>query len=544
MNLQATFDIPEICYQLGIRKAVISPGSRNGALTIAFSQHKGIACYSVPDERSAAFIALGMSMSDDIPTVLICTSGSAGLNYYPAIAEAYFNRIPLLILTADRPEELVGIRDGQTIYQPKMYGKHIKAAFEFPSDHELTSAHKITEEAIALSMTGIKGPVHINIPYEEPFYPEEILSPSNLEVDRSEKTPQQSKLDLELSKYSKILIVIGQGAFDSELIQSVSSVATEHHIPIIADVVGNAQELPELIVHHDMILKNPTDDLAPDLLVTFGLSVLSKNLKKFLRSADLEHWHIDMHGDSVDTYGKNVKSLEIPAAEFFEEFQRHQVKEAQNLFHKLWLEENEKIANKFSKLTFNSLTDVNAYQALLSAIPNYVDLHIANSMAVRYVNYFGLKKTKGIKVYCNRGTSGIDGSNSTAVGTAIASGRPTLLLTGDVAFLYDRNAFWHNHVPDNLKIIVINNGGGGIFRLIPGPSAHKELEPFFETDQKSSAAHVCSEFGIEYSKVELMKDLNSRIESFFSTDGKALLEIFTDKKENEKAFRQMFNYCS
>ena len=547
MNLQATFDIPEICYQLGIRHAVISPGSRNGALTIAFSQHGGIECLSVPDERSAAFIALGISLKSKVPSVLICTSGSAGLNYFPAIAEAFFNRVPMLVLTADRPPELIDIRDGQTIFQREMYGKHVRAFFDISVNEKLDDTHKIVQDAIQTASWEIQGPVHINLPFEEPFYPDEVLLPSKLSISKkAENNPQVGFPAKEFSDYQNVLIIVGQESFDLQFIKSLSSVSENINIPVISDVIGNVSELDTLIRFQDLVLKDEKNELKPDLVITFGLSVLSKNLKNFLRNNDrLDHWHVDAHDDAVDTFGKLKKRIHQKPEDFLCQLlatgspQQPQIEYFEN-----WQKANSYVASKLSALKLDTFTDACAYQSILSELPANIDLHLANSMAVRYINYFGLKSKTGIEVFCNRGTSGIDGSNSTAVGTALVSNKATLLITGDMAFLYDRNAFWHNHVPENLKIIVINNEGGGIFRLIKGPSDHEELEPYFETQQKSTARHLSEEFGFDYFEIRHIKQLKNILQSFFRNSNRSLLEIFTNKEENETAFRQMIDFCS
>ena len=547
MNLQSLFDIPEICHQFGVRQAVISPGSRNGALTISFSQHKKIECFSVPDERSAGFIALGMSLQTKLPTILICTSGSAGLNYFPAIAEAFFNRVPLLILTADRPKELIGIRDGQTIYQNGMFGKHIKASYELSGELEPYRTQETFIKALENSVSRIQGPVHLNIPFREPFYPNQLLSPSPIQYS-GKSSPAKTTLDetLSFSEYKKIMIVVGQQSQDYNIESVLSKISIKNKIPVISDVIGNVHNAEHLIVHQDLILNHDGNGFEPDLLITTGFSVLSKNLKNILRKTNtLEHWHVDVNGDFVDTFGKLGKCIESDPVHFFENLLDSYIpSETQENFYNIWSKQNIKVKQKLFQLKFDSLTDILVYQKILQKLPDSIDLHLANSMAVRYVNYFGLRGKNNIEVFCNRGTSGIEGTNSTALGYAIVSEKQTILLTGDMAFLYDRNAFWHNHLPKNLKIIVINNGGGGIFRLIKGPSDHEELEPYFETDQRSNAEHLCKEYNIQYRKVASVNELDSGLKSFFTQPGNALLEIFTNKKENEKAFREMINFCS
>ncbi|WP_109830361.1 2-succinyl-5-enolpyruvyl-6-hydroxy-3-cyclohexene-1-carboxylic-acid synthase [Reichenbachiella versicolor] len=539
MNLQPIFDIPEICSRLGIKHAVISPGSRNGALTIAFSRYPDIKCFSVPDERSAGFIALGMSLQDNQPTVLICTSGSAGLNYGPAVAEAFFNRIPLLILTADRPADLIGIRDGQTIYQKELFGKHVKAFFDLPVD-SLNISHQQISKAIEITKNGVAGPVHVNIPFKEPFYPSPNHQHSISNQIQIEKNTTESPVDIfpknEILRFKKVLIVFGQQSFNLDLIDFFKS-KVKTKFACLGDVTANLHEVDDVVRHHDFYIESSNKDLQPELVITFGLSVLSKKLKQLLRSTEgLEHWHVGIEGDSADTFGKLTRTFRIDILSFLREL--CELDHFDNYYKENWFKSELKTRTNLS--IFNQeYAEPLAYQQVLYAIPDFVDVHLANSMTVRYASMLGLSQ-KNLRVYCNRGTSGIDGSNSTAIGSAISSSKATVLLTGDVSFLYDRNAFWHNHVPKNMLIIVFNNSGGGIFRLIEGPSNQPELEEFFETQQNSSSLHLANEFGFEYQQIRNEDELSlacHMIQNFKS--GKHIIEVFTNKYTNEKSFKEM-----
>lgn len=549
MDLQSTFDIPEICHQYGITDAVISPGSRNAALTIAFARHPKIRCYSVPDERSAAFIALGMSLKNKVPTVLICTSGSAGLNYAPAVAEAYFNQVPLLILTADRPPELIGKRDGQTIHQQELYGRHAKGYFGFPSFEEnLNVAQSCLEEAIQLSMKGAPGPVQVNIPFQEPFYPEkdkayqarkEINCPP---LEKQSDWIFESKLE-EIKTFKRILLIVGQGAKDEKLIELLNQLSEKLHIPIIADVISNAHEVIGCIQHQDLFLIYGTDELKPDLIISFGLSVISKNLKLYLRKqTDVSHWHITPNDDAADTYNHLSQTVDCQPEVFLDAWLLNASESGEEQMH---FRQNWQSANRQAQVTLDNIdssawNESSIYQQIMKSLPQNLDLHLANSMAVRYANVMSLKK-QNVEVYCNRGTSGIDGSNSTAVGTCIASGNDTLLLTGDVAFLYDRNAFWHNHLPENLNIILFNNQGGNIFRMIQGPSEQPELKQFFETDQRSTAEHLSREFNFQYLTASSPEELEKALPKILDFSGqRSIFEIITHAEGNKTAYKLLF----
>ncbi|MEP3386660.1 MAG: 2-succinyl-5-enolpyruvyl-6-hydroxy-3-cyclohexene-1-carboxylic-acid synthase, partial [Reichenbachiella sp.] len=526
MNLQPVFDLVQICHLKGVKHAVISPGSRNAALTIAFSRHPEIECYSVPDERSAAFIALGISLKTKLPTVLICTSGSAALNYAPAVAEAYFNQVPLLILSADRPPEWIGQRDGQTIYQEQLFGNHVKKSLVFPSLEESTAlGHEIINKAINCCMEAEMGPVHINIPFREPFYPS-IEQGHNfsksLPVFISDNAPLNNwKSELkDLSNFSRVLIIVGQSTKDPSTIKLLTSLSIESKIPIVADVISNAHQVEDIISSQDVFLKGSKDtNLQPDLLITIGMSVISKNLKLFLRDLRPKaHWHVRQEAKAPDTYLSLAKHFAVSEFDFLKELEKVFVaSDSQRTFQGEWSKIDSKTKQHIEGFRSDDTSDFDCYKTVLHALPSGSDLHLANSMAVRYANVIGLSNDKDIEVYCNRGTSGIDGSNSTAVGTAIVSQKPTFLLTGDMAFLYDRNGFWHNHVPENLSIVVFNNHGGGIFRMIEGPSGQPELEEFFETHQQKDASHVAKEFGFEYYPCTSLKELEQNLIPFVKT---------------------------
>ncbi|PIB35361.1 2-succinyl-5-enolpyruvyl-6-hydroxy-3-cyclohexene-1-carboxylic-acid synthase [Reichenbachiella sp. 5M10] len=550
MNLQPIFDIPELCHQHGVVHAVISPGSRNAALTIAFARHPRIQCYSIPDERSAAFIALGLSLHTHHPTVLICTSGSAGLNYAPAVAEAYFNQVPLLVLTADRPPELIGKRDGQTIYQRALFGPHAKAYFDFPSFEE-TPGNACIQSALHTTTSQAPGPVHVNIPFREPFYPEAnkvYRATPGLQVTPIAPpdcpTPPVDTAALDsIQNYQKTILIVGQGTCDPRTVALLNTLSEQLRIPIIADVISNAHRVTHAIQHQDLFLSQNDPALRPDLVLSMGLSVVSKNLKLYLKSIEgLIHWHITPNDDAADTYDCLSQTIPTTPEDFCQTWiSKHSSPSIEReAFYNKWQAANQKAAQVIQNLSTRTWTETSLYHELLSQLPVPLDLHLANSMAVRYANVIGVQDPN-IQVYCNRGTSGIDGSNSTAVGTCLASGRNTLLLTGDVAFLYDRNAFWHNHLPDNFKIVVFNNNGGGIFRMIEGPSAQPELKPFFETDQQSNASHVAGEFGFRYYGVDDYTAWDDQLTDFLDySQGRAILEIHSDAQQNKIAYKQLF----
>ena len=559
MKLQSIANISEICALKGVTRAVLSPGSRCAPLTLAFVRNPKIQPYTISDERSAAFVALGMAQQTQKPVVLICTSGSAAYNYAPAIAEAYFRQVPLLVLTADRPPEWIDQWDGQTIRQAGIYGNHIKKSYQLPvsfshADEEW-HAERIVSEAINCAVSDAPGPVHINVPLREPFYPEKdvpyVFSDRIKIIEERLATPHLSEgewqqLMEEGLQHDKVLIVGGQSANDPAVDNALDAVLQKHHYVVVGDAISNL-EGKLVVANHDIFLgcndSQRKEALRPELLITFGQSLISKNLKLFLRTYKPKaHWHIAPHGEVGDTFQSLTKIIRTTPQEFFEGMQHWREKEKFQLqrednFSNIWHIENKR-AGQFMQSFFEEQVfgEFEAAHTVLKRLPPASDLHLANSMAVRYANFFG-QLSAGVHVFANRGTSGIDGSNSTAVGTALASGRLTTLITGDMAFFYDRNAFWHNYPMPNLRVVVLNNNGGGIFRLINGPSQQPELEEYFETRQLLTAKNTANDFGFAYTCATDRDSLEESLKTFFEkSEQPKLLEIMTTNKNNQAVF--------
>lgn len=485
------------------------------------------------------------------PVVLVCTSGSAALNYYPAIAEAYFQQVPLLILTADRPPEWIDQWDGQTIYQEEVYGKHVKKSLNFPdtftTDEERWHAGRILNEAINLSKQFPAGPVHVNIPLREPFYP---APEEKLEFDDypreftalssfSQLTEESYKhIKNRLSTINRLLIVPGQQKPNTQLQRLLDQLALEKRAVVVTDVISNLQS-DSTINLHDHLLgdENIHGDLNPDLVITFGQSVISKSLKQFLRKSEASHWHIQPDGHSRDPFQRLTRILPSSPLEFLTWLGQNLPPQDQDYYQR-WHQLEEQVAKALpaalSELEFG---EYDALDNFLRKIPSPSKLHLANSMAVRYANLLGKRSQE---IICNRGTSGIDGSNSTAVGCTFTTKEPVTLITGDMAFFYDRNAFWHNYAMPNLRIVVINNHAGGIFRLIDGPAKQPELEEFFETRQRLNARHLAEEFGFGYSLVETKEALDQELIHFYEPSlHPKILEIETSSPKNAAILKQV-----
>ena len=551
MILQPILDLVAICAAQGIRQVVLSPGSRCAPLTLAFARHPEMEVRTIADERAAAFIALGMAQQLKEPVVLVCTSGSAALNYYPAVAEAFFQQIPLLVLTADRPPEWVDQWDGQTIFQVEVYGKHVKKSFRFPDSFahpdQVRHGHRISNEAILVCRQFPAGPVHLNIPLREPFYPEEgelFHFPKHPPVVRLEPSEVRlgemalEKLKSELANFQRILLVPGQQASNPSLLALIERLAQNQQVVVVADTLSNLQGKGTITLHDHWLGREEFHTaLAPDLVISFGKSIISKSLKLFLRKQDLQHWHIQPDGQAKDTYAGLTRILGSEPFAFLTWLSTH-LPPMESDYAPRWQLLEEQIASSLPlALKEVEFGEYSAVKQVLDALPANGQLHVANSMAIRYVNFLG-RRTQ--EICCNRGTSGIDGSNSTAVGASLISQAPVTLLTGDMAFFYDRNAFWHNYLMPNLRVIVLNNQGGGIFRLIDGPARQPELEEFFETKQALSAKSLAEEYGFGYASVMTSEQLESALLKFYEPSLQPkIIEIISDSPRNAAILKKI-----
>jgi 2-succinyl-5-enolpyruvyl-6-hydroxy-3-cyclohexene-1-carboxylate synthase len=565
VRYQFIYDLVETCSKKGVIHAVICPGSRSAPLTLAFANHPNIKCFVVPDERSAAFVALGISQSTSLPVVLVCTSGSAGYNFAPAVAEAFFQHIPLLVFTADRPPEMIDQLDGQTIRQKNLYGPHAKKYFELPVDESPANdwfVNRTINEAINLAVAGEQGPVHINAPFREPFYPQrtEAIVYNNNRVIEQLSSPQQlssnqvAQLKSKWKSFKKILMVGGQAAHNNKLVVSIHGLLKKVKVSLIGELLSNLHAVPNVIQHAELFLGQGPDELKdtlrPELLITFGQSIISKNVKMFLRKYPAtQHWHIQADGDSADTFQNLTTVLRCTPEFFFDNIPATEAKETfrnqkQNNYYQLWqAEEHRAIQAKLKFCGEISGGEFNFVRNLMESLPLRCNLHLANSMSVRYANLVTLSaKQKGIRVFSNRGTSGIDGCTSTAVGHCLSGEVPNILITGDMAFFYDRNAFWNNYAIPNLRVAILNNHGGIIFKMIDGPAGRNEADEYFVTHQPLNAKSLANEFGMGYDSVDNPRRWKNSIKNFFEFNGKAkILELESDPEKTTNEFNTLKN---
>lgn len=538
----------------GLRYVISSPGSRNAPLMISFKRHPKVVCISIPDERSAAFFALGMAQYLNEPVGLVCTSGTAGLNYSPGLAEAYYQMIPIIAITADRPNEYADQADGQTIVQKNIFGNYIKGSFQIPQEEGVEDAYwhtnRIANEAFNRSVYPQAGPVHINIPLREPLY--ETVE-NNDQVRTIEVVRHTERLDPDtvdrlrniLAGFSKIMILNGQLKPKAALDGLVQKSSLRNDTVVLAESLSNFSGEMVIPCIDRTLLSIPEDRLeeyGPDLLITFDGPVISKKIKVFLRRfRPVEHWHIGNHRTDLDTYQSLTRSIMCSRTFFVDEVLNKSEKKSSN-YSDMWTESNRKSQKNHTEFLQKAVySDLTVFHSITSLLPAGVHLHLGNSSIVRYFQLFD--NYPKMPQFGNRGTSGIDGCTSTAAGYAFASKAMSLLITGDLSFFYDTNGLWHRHLSANLRIIMINNGGGGIFKIIAGPNTVEERDELFVAEQITKAKDICRAYSIDYFSAQNIGEVESVLSgSFFSpADKPKLLEILTPK-DSHISLHAYFNH--
>lgn len=539
--LEPLYRISEICSQQGLEHVIVCPGSRSAALTLAFNRNAHIKTHVIVDERSAAFVALGMAQTSGKPVGLICTSGTAALNFSSAVAEAFFQKIPLLVLTADRPPEWINQHDGQTIFQKNVFGNHIIKSYDFPVDYthpdSIWQIERQTQEALALTKTG---PVHINIPIREPFYPETEEKYSGtarkLNYSFSDSVLSQNEWTRLLKKWNSadnIIIAVGQN--HTPIDEALAILSQDSRVSVWVDVISNVN-IENKVSTQDTFLPKLNETPEIDLLITTGQSFISKPLKQFFRkNKPSEHWHVDESVELIDPL-QSVTDKILVSSEYFLTQLSEKVK-SNNSNEVFWSNLNNLSTNYLSRFLENApYGELKATKNILDNINSREILHVGNSMPVRYANVLAAFLTKGVKVYANRGTSGIDGIVSTALGQALVSNETVHCIVGDVSFFYDSNALFASK-PANLKVYLMNNGGGNIFRIIEGPRNQEELESHFITNPNRSAKNLSEEAGFKYVPIHNEADLDLALKN--KEDVATLFEIFLDGVKDSEIFRNL-----
>ncbi|MGL4853009.1 MAG: 2-succinyl-5-enolpyruvyl-6-hydroxy-3-cyclohexene-1-carboxylic-acid synthase [Phocaeicola sp.] len=532
----------------GVTKVVLCPGSRNAALVHTFANHPDFTCYSVTDERSAGFFAIGLTLQGGSPAAICCTSGSALLNLHPAVAEAYYQQVPLLVISADRPTAWIGQMDGQTLPQPHVFGPLVKLSVQLPeanTTEEEWYANRLINEAILEMTHHGKGPVHINVPISEPIYrfgakelPEVrvITRYQGLNIyDRDYK----GLID-RLNSYSRRLVMVGQMnliyQFDKKYIKPLCKQfawMTEH--------LSNQTTPGYAIKNFDRAIyalsNEKKESMAPQLLITYGGHVVSKQLKKYLEKyPPKEHWHVTADGKVVDLYGCLTTVIEMDPFEFLEKV-AFMLDNKPTTYPQLW----ENFSKQLPDPEFD-FSQMAAIGKLIEGMPTESSLHLANSSTVRYAQLFSLKP--GVEVCCNRGVNGIEGSLSTALGYAAASTKLQFVAIGDLSFFYDMNALFTRHFGTNLRILLLNNEGGEIFHTLPGMDKKSQSRNFITAEHHTSARGWAEERGFTYLTASNQEELADAMQLFTTAEEQEkplLFEVWSDKEEDTNLLKEYFH---
>ncbi len=514
-----------------MRKVVISPGSRNAPLSLAFARTGKFEIVIAGDERVAGFIALGMVDAAEAPVGVITTSGSAVANLYPAVTEAFFREKNILLITADRPDGEAGNWTGQTIFQRGIFGKHVTGELNIGIHGSSGLSGDFLKEI--RQIPGKKGPFHINIHFEEPFYPEPGFGKDPVweEDDQSRLSEKlEDKQILDLPSNSRPMIILGQDEKERIGEKVLKSIIEENKALIYHDACSNEPFLRGMISNPD--LWSCFHNLPkPSHLLSTGRGILSKKLRQYLTGLKIPQAHFGDEARPGDPFKANTfQSSPIDLSGSLDK-----IKGSYNFsgpWQRQQADSNSRIQDHLR--SFSGFSEGVAINLLLSSIPKDSVLHIGNSMPVRYLSFFRDQVTRNIRVFCNRGTSGIDGSLSTAIGSALTgSSTRHYLIIGDQSFFYDSNAFWLDRLPSNLSIILLNNHGGGIFEMIDGPSAQPEFDRLFFNPSSRTGETIAQDYGLDYLRVSDLEGLETIREKIgHRTSGLSIFEIETHRSIN------------
>ncbi len=550
-HLQHIAELAPVLERLGAGRVIIAPGSRNAPLIQLFTGDKRFTCHSMVDERSAAYAALGMARQSGAPVVVVTTSGTAVLNLSPAVAEAFHQQIPLVLLTADRPLERVPQFNNQVTDQRAPFFNHSKGFFEFPiqsrSPEELQADLEAVEALFQEAVRLPKGPVHVNLPLEEPLYvplPEPICSPvkpgdpgsksgtggEDLTGNESRTGGEELLGEADLSG-KRVLILAGMGRGSELLQRGLEDLLQRGQVAVVAENLSNLVSeqfisVPELVLAGAG--PEELDGLEPEVVVAFGLQLVSKRMKLFVNAFKKAEIH--------------VIPAEAPEGEVLEALARAlgaQVQEA-NRYQQSWQTVERREAERASAYMETApFSNLAAVHRILGRVPAGTVVHLGNSATVRYSQL--LRARPDLVYFSNRGISGIDGSMSAAAGAAMVSDGLHLLLVGDLSFAYDSNAMWNQHYPENLKVVVLNDGGGGIFRLLDGPDQMEFFEEYSVTHHPVSIELLSQSFGRSHHRVSGWADLEAQLEIIFAEGSRlSVLEVDTTTAENSRIFKGLF----
>lgn len=532
----------------GVNHAVVSPGSRNAPLIIALSRSR-IETHIVVDERSAAYVALGMAQQLKAPVALVCTSGTALLNYAPAVAEAYYQKIPLIVVSADRPQEWIDQDDSQTIRQFKALDQFVKRSYDIPArcddDTAVWYAERIAHDAMMEATSLRRAPVHINVQLAEPL---NGLSTEPYKLRRIHHFPSYDgicsddiiKLKEQLL-HKRVMIIAGFMEMNEPLRQALNAIAAKDYAVVLTETISNMADDFTINAIDRTLLAIDEDDKRyyPDVVITIGGAIVSRKIKAFLRKVKPDHWYVGLNDVTVDCFQSLTRRIEANPDTFIPTLFQDSL--TVKSFCTIWQDAHTAGLRRHHKyLEKIGWSDMKAYETIFDFYqqnPDNLIMHLSNGTTIRYAQLFGDRVIA--PNFCNRGVSGIDGCTSTAIGAAMVNG-PAVLITGDMSFLYDISALSAITPKLQLKIVVVDNGGGGIFRFIDSTSSLPELEKYFVVKRNLDVEKVAASFGIKTYRADNADSLFEQLSNMMVEDGPAVLVVKTDGKSSAEILKNYF----
>ena len=551
------FDVMEA---KGVKDIICSPGSRNVPLLLAAHARKELKKHFVSDERSAAFMALGISLVSKRPVAIICTSGTALLNYAPAVAEAYYQGVPLIVVSADRPIQWIDQDDSQTLRQDGAIANYVKKSYSIPASGEneeemLWYVNRIANDAMITALAGRRGSVHINVHLSEPLNQLAQAMPQprlikNIEADTIGNKEVIKGMAEEVA-LSKVMLVAGFNTPDSILQKAVAEFSNFPNVTVMAETISNLHLDPENYMIDSVLTAHTSDfldSIAPDLIISIGGALVSRKLKEYLRrnSKNCRHWSVGFSHTVSDPFFCLQYRIEVEPSRYFRALNsalrsRCRKREIKMPYGELWHEMRRRAANVKDKFIEQApWSELKAFDIILKNIPVDYNICLSNGTPIRYAQIISHKLPHAS--YCNRGVSGIDGSVSTAIGCATAYKGHTLLITGDLSMAYDIGALNINEAPQSMKIIVIDNQGGGIFRFIPSTSGLEIREKYLCQDPQVPLSDLAYGYGWEFEECDNEKALRRKLPAFLEdTKTRGIMHITCPGEESAEILKNYMN---
>lgn len=532
----------------GVRKIVLCPGSRDIPIIQTLANIPDFTCYPVTDERSAGFFAIGLALHGGSPAAVCCTSGTALLNLHPAVAEAFYQQIPLVVISADRPGAWIGQMDGQTLPQPGVFGPLVKRSVNLPEvvteEDEWYCNRLLNEALLELNHHG-RGPIHINVPISDPFFKLPVTElPEARVITRYQGLSVYDKdyqpLIDRLNRYQRRMVIVGQMnliyLFDKKYTKMLYK-----HFAWFTENISNRTIPGQAIRNIEPLLCSMNfeaqEKMRPELVITYGGHVISKRLKNFLRRhPPKEHWHVSPDGEVMDLYGSLTTVIEMDPFEFLEKIAPMMENRTPD-YPRQW----EALSKAIPQAEF-TYSEMSAIGKVIRNLPTPCSLHLANSSTVRYAQLFDVPEE--VEILSNRGTNGIEGSLSTAIGYAAVSEKLNFILIGDLSFFYDMNALWNANYGSNIRILLLNNSGGEIFHALPGLELHENARRFVTATHQTSAKAWAEDRGFEYLSAHNEGELDTAVAHFVQpsiTNRPMLFEVFTDKTQDVEKLKEYYH---